>query len=360
MTFRHLDFDEFKLASENILCECSNCGALFRSFDLSEEDVSNDLIDIANIYKSKYYAKHKMAHMVHEKDSGTMSPLSEVQAKIIVDSLPTIQNIKGILDIGCFDGKLLVSLKKRLNAERFLGFDVDQRAGFPFELGIEFTQKPIDVITGTYDLILLSHSIMYIPDLENLFNNISRLLSEQGAVFIQVPDLSLKPCSILLGDQHHYFSKRSIKSMLQYFNFDCSFFSNTLFPKDILLFAKLQGFQNKNLKGNLNHGKKILNDVKSYLDLMVNNLQLISTDIHKLVILGTTIEASFVYHQFPGRVMYFVDENPMKIGGYFQGKPVIHPSELLEDSICIVPMGKHAKGLLERLKKEFNGNFVLV
>ena len=93
---------------------------------------------------------------------------------------------------------------------------------------------------------------------------------------------------------------------------------------------------------------------------MVNNLQGVSNDSNNLVIFGTTIEASFVYHLIPDRIQFFVDENPLKIGSIFQGKPVIHPSELSEISSCIVPMGEQAKGLLERLKKEFQGNYYLV
>jgi len=359
-TFRHFDCAEFKLTSGNIICECSNCGALFRSFNVSGEDVNNDTLDIANIYKSENYAKHKMVHMVYEKDNGVMSPLSEAQAKIIAGSLPTQLNLKGILDIGCFDGKLLVSLKKRLNAERYLGFDVDKREGFPYNSGIEFTQKPVDEITGTYDLILLSQSIMYIPDLENLFNNISRLLSEQGVVFIQVPDLSLKPCSVLLGDQHHYFSRRSIKSMLQHFNFECSFYADTPFPKDILLLAKVKDVNSEKFDNNQNPKKTLLQAISEYLGSLVENIERISGKSNEFAILGTTIEAGFVYHLIPDRVLCFVDENPLKIGSSFQGKPVIHPSELSEESNCIVPMGKQAKGLLDRLKQEFHGNYYLV
>lgn len=355
-TLRHLDFAEFTLTSGNVICECSGCGAVFRSFRSIGEEVSDDMLSIENLYKSENYANHQEEHMVRE-DNGVLSPLSEVQAKIITEALPSKLNLKGILDIGCFDGKLLASLSKRINAEHFLGFDVDKRVGFPFELGIDFTQKPIDEITGTFDLILLSQSIIYIPDLENLFNNISRLLSENGVIFIHVPNLSVRPCSVLLGDQHHYFSKKSIRSMLEHFNFECSFFLNTPFPRDILLFAKLNRAQNDK-PDILNPGEKILDGIKNYLDVMVRNIQRVSIDSSKLSILGTTMEAGFVHTIIPDNILYFVDENPKKVGMTFLGKPVRHPKSLTENDVVIIPMGETGEAIRKRFSNQYPGVYV--
>jgi len=298
--------------------------------------------------------------MLRGKESGAMLPLNEVQANIICGSLPNPYGIRGVLDIGCFDGKLLVSLQKRLKAERFLGFDVDQRAGFPFDSGIEFTQKPIDEISGTFDLILMSQSLMYVPDLEDLFNTISRLLTREGIVFIQVPDLSLKPCASMLGDQHHYFSKSSIRSMLSHFNYECFFFTDTPFPKDILLFAMAKDFKSENPDNKINHEKKLINEIKGYLDSMADNIQRISGESNIVAILGTTIDASFAYHLIPHRILYFVDENPKKVGTTFLGKPVLHPQSLEKDDVVIIPMGKTGEIIHERFSKQYPGIYVCV
>ena len=357
-TFRHLDFAEFRLKNGNNICECFECGAVFRSFALSEEGKSIDLLEVENIYKSENYSHYQEEHMVHEIDSDTMLPLSEVQANLIIRSLPNRSVIRGILDIGCLDGKLLVSLQKRLQADRLIGFDVDQRDGFPVGSGIEFTQNPIDELTGKFDLIVLSQSIMYIPDLQNLFENISRLLTPHGIVFIHAPNLSLKPCAAMLGDQIHYFSKESINSMLSHFNFECNFFSDTPFPKDILLFAKKQGSNSENRDNNLSHEPKLLNEISSYLNLMANNIQRISDDTTNLTILGTTIDASFVYHLIPDRVSCFVDENSKKVGTTFLGKAVRHPRSIAENDVVIIPMGKTGEYIRKRFSEKYLGTYV--
>ena len=357
-TFRHLDFAEFKLASGNIICECSECGAVFRSFNISGEGKNHDVVDIENLYKSENYSEYREEHMVHDTDSDGMFPLSEVQANIITQELSDRSNIRGVLDIGCLDGKLLVSLDKRFKAERFLGFDVDQRAGFPHDLGIEFTQEPIDNISGAFDLILLSQSIMYIPDLQDLFKSISRLLTPQGIVFIQVPDLSQKPCAAILGDQYHYFSKSSIRSMLSHFNYECSFFTNTPFPKDILLFAEAKDFKSANPDNKLNQENTLLHEITSYLSSMADNIRGLIGESNNFAILGTTIDASFAYHLIPDRVLFFVDENPKKVGTTFLGKPVLHPQSMAENDVVIIPMGKSGSHIQDRFSKQYSGIYV--
>ena len=56
-TFRHLDFSEFSLSNGNVLCECADCGAVFRLFDSNGMKDNKELSKITELYKSEKYLK---------------------------------------------------------------------------------------------------------------------------------------------------------------------------------------------------------------------------------------------------------------------------------------------------------------
>lgn len=87
-----------------------------------------------------------------------------------------------ILDVGCGQGQLV-------NALRELGFD--QTTGIdpflPADLSPWLRRLSLSECTGSWDLIMLHHSLEHLPDIHAAFSELVRLLAPGGRLLIRVP-----------------------------------------------------------------------------------------------------------------------------------------------------------------------------
>jgi SAM-dependent methyltransferase len=345
-SFRHLDFAPLGTAAEwpNTIAGCHGCGILYRLLDAGQRQA------IATLYGSRDYAEHQEDHMVRSGEN--MRHACEVQADSIVAQWPQAAAARAILDIGCFDGKLLAALAARSAARRLVGYDVAPRPGFPSTAGFEFHSGDRATLDGGFDLILLSQSMIYIGDLDRLFAEFTTLLNPDGCIFVHVPNSAIRPSSLLLGDQIFYFTPDSLQTLFARHGYGIEFASQDSFRRDILLLARRSAGASASTDTCGNEA------VLRQLDAMADSLRAIPGD--RLAILGTTIEAAFAHSLIAERVSVFVDENPNKLGRPFNGKPVVAPAALPDASTCIVPMGSAAKDLAARLGAHYRSRFVAV
>jgi SAM-dependent methyltransferase len=359
-TFRHLDFEEFPLtAKRNSLAECENCGHIFRVFSPADE------LLLKHLYQSSEYASHKEEHMITLDPKEEPISLAVVQARLLDGCLPKRVGGLEILDVGCFDGKLLSALAQRNPIKRCVGFDVGRRPGFPSRSDFYFVSGNLDQVGGSFDLITFSQSLMYVEDLAGLFANVDRLLSDSGKVFIHLPNILRRPSALLFGDQYHYFHPNSIFSLLSRFGFEASLIQDTPFGRDLVLVAnrKTRGRELSEVNIVADTGtapqNRFLREALGRVERLANDVGLVSAEPN-LAVFGTTIDAAFVDSLIPSKVMFFVDENPARVGIRFHGKRVESPSRLQKDSVCILPMEPHGEPLRARLSSMYEGVFHLV
>ncbi|MBT5747033.1 MAG: class I SAM-dependent methyltransferase [Gammaproteobacteria bacterium] len=336
-TFRHLDFAQQPTTDDfpNVVCACSDCGVIYRVGRWEE-------ISLVDQFTTDEYAAHQEDHQVRDQ-SGVLRDAAEVQADLIAQHLEAIPEQAAVLDIGCFDGKLLGALKYRTGAVRLTGYDVAPRSSFPQEQGFEFVEN-LDEVDGRYALIILSHSLIYIEDVKGLFDRIDQLLAEDGVLFVHVPNVDVRPSTLLLGDQLYYFGKEALGNLLLSCGFSIEFIGERLFPKDILVVASKKSSEEIDVSQEWESDKVIvaLNKLEMATYAAVNDQQ-------QVVVLGTTIEAAFVNSLISKRVSFFVDENKRKQEVGFCGKKVLAPGELKECDVCIIPMGKQSQDIARRL-----------
>ena len=126
----------------------------------------------------------------------------------LISSFPKCPYFAIIVEVSDSSGNL--KHKGNYNAIDLCGFDVAERPQFPKSGVFRFVSGEISDVEGEFDLITLSHSMQYIKDIVCLFEQINRLLKPCGKVFVQVPNYSLKPCSLLLGDLFYHYSELNI------------------------------------------------------------------------------------------------------------------------------------------------------
>lgn len=344
--FRHLDFARIESGTGR-LGECGACGTIFRVAQ------AETLKDIDALYRSELYAAHDEVHAISVPGKSDPVSASSLQAEALAEFLPDFP--PRILDFGCFNGRLLQAFATLRPDATLVGYDVAARDGFPSGDAFTFHTGDWRDIDGPFDLICMSHSIQYVREIAELMDRIHGWIHPDGVIFIQTPDISKKPCALLLGDLHYHFSGATLTGLLSDHGFEVEILRDTPFPRDVTLLGRANEDAARNVS---------TPGGPSVLELAYDHVQALSSAITAYAgnpadgILGTTIEAAFVDEELGGRTRYFVDENPERIGQTFRGRPILHPQDVTAASCVLVPLGSQAVPVAERLSATYPARFV--
>ena len=343
--FRHLDYTTVSRSMSIVKC-------MFCQTISNPAAVKNEL----STFKGETYAGCPITRQTMHA-SGYVLPVtrSVIQAKILTDNFISGENTR-ILDIGCFDGSLLLELDSILSKAELWGFDINPHLElyFPKKDNCYFMSTNLEDIEGSFQLITMSHSLIYVPDLRILMESINRLLLDDGTLFIQIPDISLNPCYSLMGDQNFIFTKTSLTNVLKQFGYKSKVINNDFFPRELLIAAqKNEPLNLPNYEGDNLFEQSIdkLNQVKEYIQKI---------DHPNIAVLGTTVNAAFVDEILGEGIQFFVDENTSSIGKDFRGKKVIHPKELGNSQHIILPYGESSIKIQERFQELYSGTYTIV
>lgn len=227
---RQSDFTNVKLSGR--VGACQSCSALFHCVD--QEDVRR----IETQFADKAYARREQTSQTVPLGSGDrFATWCALQAEMLRSSLSAPP--RAILDIGCYDGELLAALQRRFPGAALHGFDVAEQMAedFPKRHPFRFWSRRLDDIPGNFDLICISHTLMYLRDLAALISDIDRLLAPGGQLFLQMPDIEANPLLLLMGDQYHYFTPTSLAGTLGRFGFKTMPVDNPWFPREVVALA---------------------------------------------------------------------------------------------------------------------------
>ena len=218
-TFRHIDYStigynlDFKV--------CNYCGTIFNFKQFERE---------RKYFKTNQFLKSKYTYnLSRQKD----------QTKILSKFLKK-KNLR-ILDYGCFDGKLLIELNKKIKYSYFYGLKISNKFKkiFPKKKNFFFI-RDIKKIKHKMDLIIFSNTIYYLKNPVEILKISNNLLKPNGLIYIENTDLKKNPLYILNGDQFFYAFDHTMKHLLNLTNykiikknFDNLKNSNVIFVKKV-------------------------------------------------------------------------------------------------------------------------------
>ena len=328
--YRHLDFS--KIADSGTIFQCDKCFGVCYSG-------SNEIKDI---YSSDEYVENKKTfHVAYEKP-GECTTVYSLQAEYL--SKEAAPNSL-ILDIGCFDGKLLSELRCRLNHATLYGFDVSAKNRQYITDDIHFRHTDLSSINLQFDLIILVNVISYIEDIQGLMANLKRLLKRTGRIYIETTNIDEDPCQILYGDLYNSYNCNLMTNLLGLYGFGFEPFQIHWAARSLSGMAQLT-----------NNGGTLLEDdgVVSTCLTKLNELKEGVCKIRrKFKVLGTTLNASLVYNLTPETVECFIEENPSKQGGMFNDLQILHPKTLVRDDLLVLPYGRASQKIKKRFEKYY-------
>ena len=335
--FRHLDFTQLTNC-KLFLNICTNCGLVFRNIS------SNDSKELYNHYNSDKYR-----HTIQTAQTYDGKTRQLIQSAYLLRDYNNKQI--SILDIGCLDGHLLNEFNNICPRSNLHGYDVGKFPLSSIPNYITYHNKSLDNVSGKFDIITLSHCIQYIENMPDLFYQLKRLLAVNGKIYIQTPDFSKKPASLLLGDAYYHFSSSSLSNISQICGFTSKNIRINAFSRDVT--CMLQIGAGIVCDTNINEINKAIESIDKICN-RINNLP----SNRSYSILGTTIEAALCHSMLDNKTVRFVDENKQKVGKDFHDRAVIHPEDLKESDNLIIPYGKSARSIFIKYKNTFRGNFI--
>jgi 2-polyprenyl-3-methyl-5-hydroxy-6-metoxy-1,4-benzoquinol methylase len=175
-------------ASVDIIC-CSNCGCGFSDLTVSQADLDSSYEE-----HSKYADMTVFAKDLPDDPFSAESPWDLARLKGTAEwiSAHFLDRDISMLDAGCATGTLL-GLLKRDGFRNLTGLDPSPTAidrarhshgviGFPGS----FCRPPRDI--GKFDLIVLSHVLEHIADVQSAINGLTEMTKEGGYVYLEVPN----------------------------------------------------------------------------------------------------------------------------------------------------------------------------
>ena len=191
-----------------------------KSCKLIQKKTSKNYIkNIAKIYNNyKLYHQDKKGRGFSTFNSSGQN-LSK--SKVILDyffkqkfHLP--KNFK-ILDFGCHAGINMKLLKKYSINKNIFGYDKYKKNSTIFEKNLisKIYKDNIFQTKIKFDIIISFFVLEHILDTEEYFNKIERLLTNNGILFLQVPDIENNPYDFIIYDHVFHFSKSSLINLLK-------------------------------------------------------------------------------------------------------------------------------------------------
>jgi SAM-dependent methyltransferase len=175
------DFDESGLTRHLRLLCCPDCGQVYNEITGGPEALE------------RYYRDQALYSAEMGVGSGGSGPLDLARyARTHEKMAPFLDKKARIADVGCAKGGFLAFLKGQ-GYQRLIGVDVNQACvdHIQVELGLSARVGSVYRLPfrdGELDVLVLSHVLEHLHNLHGAIQEIRRVLSETGVLFIELPD----------------------------------------------------------------------------------------------------------------------------------------------------------------------------
>ena len=240
--YRHLDFA--RIADRGRFFRCGECYGL--SFDYSQG--GGQKIDIDAIYQGDDYIKIKRtSHVAFGSKPDEYAATYELQADYLAGAIRA-EN-PAILDIGCFDGKLLKEFRKIFDGAELCGFDVSvqHERYFSDDERIRFYHTDLSGIDARFDLITVVNVINYVEKIGDFVGHLKRLLKKDGMIYIEAMDINKNPCQILCGDLYTQYNRDLLQNLSAFYGLRFGILDTRWAPRSIGGMARFDSGRGGNL-----------------------------------------------------------------------------------------------------------------
>jgi len=193
------------------------------------------------------------------------------------------------------------------------------------------------LLDQTYDLITLVHVLEHVDNPVELLNNLSKSLSDNGKLLVQIPNSSINPFDFIIADHLSHFSLVNILKLIQKTDLKLLDYSVETIPKEITLL--LGKNQNEIEMPNFDDHLDLPINFFYYYESLINKL----TSEHEIIIFGTSIGALWLTTEIQRRglkVAAYLDEDESRVGNNINYVEIKHPRNfnLPKSGVVLIPL----------------------
>ena len=246
---------------------------------------------------------------------------------------PYVRAESSVLEIGCAAGLLAAQLRRNIDIRLYHGIEFSPASAEARNVMNRVFSRPLDALlnsgeidTNAYDLVILSHCLEHMEDINGAIQSVRRAVNANGKIFIEVPNQSGHP-DLAFDDNRshiHFFGTSSLcrllaKHGLETIMAQTGAWHDARYPDCLRIIARPQATE----------------AVRPLL-----SVRLASLGIGKVVIWGAgrMVSEMFAHYMDPASIDFFVDRDPKKHGQILLGAPV-RPIEALKHGCHTVLIG---------------------
>lgn len=153
-----------------------------------------------------------------------------------------------ILDIGCGRGGVMKNIKTLMPLSEITGYTLDMGEEEATDLKIIYRNiedPPDDESSENYDIIIMSHVVEHLYDLNTAMKNVHSLLNDDGLLYIEVPSFhwcEVRSPSVWAPEHLSYFTKTSLANILRIHNFKIMKIKESRYWGNIKIVARKKNF----------------------------------------------------------------------------------------------------------------------
>ena len=219
------DKDYFKNAK---IYKCNDC-----NFCLVNPMPANETLD--HFYKYVYRSDGRPPYLVSENYEDQIKHYLEdknLSYLLYLTTLIDVRKIKNYYDFGSGDGDLGYALKKKFPQLDLSCTEGDDQCEKILKDRGYKNYKNLDEINKKFDLIVTTHSLEHLPDINSIFSKFKEMLNPNGLIFFEVPNCSDEYWNGRPYDGPHllFYTKKSIEILAEthgfkFLNFSYSAYS---------------------------------------------------------------------------------------------------------------------------------------
>jgi SAM-dependent methyltransferase len=345
----HQDGTPFRLVSSDVqpvsgtaeFSICSNCLAVQKAVTPAWQAMADQIYASYDIN----HQSHGAEPMIFDSAKGS-GPRSLILLRNFLDTVALADEGR-LLDIGCSNGNLLKSFHSlrpswKLSGSELLDTWKETVLSLP---GVEhFYSGPNPDFAKPFDVISLSHVLEHVPDPISFLREIAEHLSEGGRILLATPNLRQNPIDLIIADHCTHFDEDSLSYVAKKAGLSVELLSAGLLPKELVaVLARCPqagaGAAATVVESTGKTGPKerclfyftLLDDVRKAAKLAV-------LEKRPFGIMGSSIAACWMMLELDGKVDFFVDEDPHRIGHELTGLPILGPERVPAGALVFIPM----------------------
>ena len=191
---------------------------------------------------------------------------------------------------------------------------------------------PLNEIPGTYDLIVMIHSLEHIPEPVEFLQILAGKLNAGGHLIVQLPYFLHNPIYLFVADHCSHFTQASAIDVLRRAGFEAVDATTGHVSKELTIIGR------KSTPEHLKPVDPMTTQTIEVVERLLDWSRSVSTAARDLSqsrpfgLWGSSVSATWLFAELDGNVDFFVDDSPERQGQSFLERPVLAPEQVPADS----------------------------